>query len=206
MSRKVDAHQLFLLIQTEEVAPLFGVWNFGLGNFNFIRAGEQRLFRIEFRTVEILCVSNQHIGESLSIVVFVEICFTTHVRETVQCTCKGETFKCLAVERRQVDTLKQIENGCERTVVGALFDNGFNGCGRHTLDGGKTEANLPFLVCTEVGETLVDVGTKCGDAHRLTFVHQLGDFLDVVFASSHNRCHKFGRIMSLHVASLVSNP
>ena len=83
MSRKVDAHQLFLLIQTEEVAPLFGVWDFGLGNFNFIRVAEQRLFRIEFRLAVILRIANQHIGESLSIVVFVEICFTAHVRETV---------------------------------------------------------------------------------------------------------------------------
>ena len=75
---------------------------------------------------------------------------STDLLETVECTSKNQVFDVLLVALREVDTLKEVEEGGERPVLLTFLDDGLNGRFTHTLDGSHTKTNITFEVDGEL--------------------------------------------------------
>ena len=63
-----------------------------------------------------------------------------------------------------------------------------------------------MMVHAELLVRLVDVRSQRGNTHLLAFVHQLGDFRNLVTAAAHDGSHEFSRVVGLEVGRLVSHP
>ena len=126
--------------------------------------------------------------------------------ERVESAAQGKRFKGLAVDRREVDTLYKVEYIFIWSVLLALGYDVHRSCIAHSLDCRQSESYLAFLVGRELSLALVDVRTETRYAHCLTFGHELRYLRDVVDASAHVACHKFGRVVCLQIGCLICHP
>ena len=112
----------------------------------------------------------------------------------------------LTVDITHIHTLSEIENRLIRTILLALFNNRLSRRVAHTLDGTEPEADLSMMVHTELLIRLVDIRSQGIDLHALAFVHQFGDFRNLIPAPTHDGCHELSRIVGFQISRLIGHP
>ena len=63
-----------------------------------------------------------------------------------------------------------------------------------------------MVVHTKFLYTLVDIRSQRSDTHRPAFVHEFGDFLDVILAPAHDGSHELSGIVGLEIGRLEGHP
>ena len=88
----------------------------------------------------------------------------------------------------------------------SFLDDAVYGTFSYALHAAESEADVAFGVNREFEVTLVYVGAKYVDAHRLAFVHQLGDFVDSREVTREVGSHVLWRVVGLEVGGLIGYP
>ena len=152
-----------------------------------------------------LSVAHKGVEKRFALVVLCEEIFARNT-ETVEATAQRKTFYRLAVDSAEAYTLHKVEDVLVKTVFLALGNDGYGGRVAHAFNGCETETYLSFLVHTKLLIALVHIGTQCCNAHGLTFIHQFGDFCNLIATSAHDGCHKLGRVVGFHIGCLECHP
>ena len=98
MSRKIDANEVALTIQTLDAAPWVGIRDGRRGNFHRVGGPEERVLRLRLFGLVELSVANERVEESRSFDISAYIAFPSD-RKAVETATQSQTLKCFFVDR-----------------------------------------------------------------------------------------------------------
>ena len=112
MGGEVDTHQLALFVQTFECTPYRHVLGNGWMGNRDLHSSEEGCLCLELILLKTIAIAYHHVQEILALFgARSEEGFSTDLLETVECTSKNQVFDVLLVALREVDTLKEVEEG-----------------------------------------------------------------------------------------------
>ena len=152
-----------------------------------------------------LAITHDDVNKSVALGILGKELLTTDAK-TVKSSAQSQRLEGLTVDLAEVDTLDEIKDILVETVLLALINDGLCHTVAHTLDGCQSKAYLSLLVNTELLERLVHIRAQRGYAHLLAFIHQLGDFRNLIATTTHDSCHELSRIIGLEVGCLEGYP
>ena len=168
---EVDAYQVALLVESLEVAPTLSSRYLGSSNLHHVLPTKEGVERRSLVGLITVAITQQCIEKDLPTGIGGKELLPLNLAKTVKATRQGQILKVLTIASGEVDTLGKVENAFVGAVLLPFGDDTLHGSLAHSLHSPQAEADVAFAVDGKLQVTLVHIGAKHLDAHRLAFVH-----------------------------------